>query len=431
MNKIHRPLAALVLTILPAAAAPVEVQGREPGPSVRIRVDRTERDKALGLDRQLAGLALERGKLTVATDAAGETAGADWNITFAWKNNADGPADPDTAEETGDDDRSKEPAQLPAISASDPDRVQPLLAAAAAGLKGMEETAAAATVRPLTGSGSGVEVLVEFAPPRSGVPRSRQFRFARQFVGSLLASLDMAPPPGAWTPPAGGRKVVGIYDGEGVGFRGTDAIERVINDTDLEVVSVAIGPEDIREGVLDHMAAMVFPGGSGGGIARALRPEGVEKVRRSVAAGRGFLGVCAGAYFANSGVPTFASMLPLNHHRPWRKGKGMVQVELTPEGREIFGEEFATLETRYNNGPIYDEANSLVGTDQSSHRVLARFRSATTDKEGVTHDIMVGSPAILSGEWGQGRILTISPHPESHPQLNDLVAKAIAWTIGP
>jgi glutamine amidotransferase-like uncharacterized protein len=247
----------------------------------------------------------------------------------------------------------------------------------------------------------------------------------------LLESLGMAPPSGAWSPASGDRKVVGIYDGEGVGFRGTDEIERVINDTDVDVISVAIGPEDIREGVLDSLATMVFPGGSGGGIARAIEPEGVEKVRRSVADGRGFLGVCAGAYFANSGVSTFASMLPLNHHRPWRKGKGMVKVELTPEGREIFGEEFAVLETRYNNGPVYDEINSLVGTNASSHRVLARFQSATTDKEGVTHDVMVGSPAIVSGEWGKGRILAISPHPESHPELNALVARALTWTIAP
>ena len=429
MNKPRTILATLLLTTLPAAAAPVEVQGGEPGPSIRVLVDRTEREKALGLDRQWAGLSLERGRLTISTDATEKNAGADWNITFAWKTDQDRKADPDAAGEADEED-SKNPAQVPALSASDPERVRPLLIATAAGLKGMDE-AATATVRPLTASGTGVDILVEFSAPRTGVPRSRQFRFARRFVGALLESLGMAPPPGAWSPASGGRKVVGIYDGEGVGFRGTDAIERVISDTDLDVVSVAIGPEDIREGVLDNMATMVFPGGSGSGIARAIEPEGVKKVRGSVADGRGFLGVCAGAYFANSGVSTFASMLPLNHHRPWRKGKGMVKVELTPEGREIFGEEFAVLETRYNNGPVYDEVNSLVGTNASSHRVLARFQSATTDKEGVTHDVMVGSPAIVSGEWGKGRILTISPHPESHPELNALVARGLTWTIGP
>ena len=55
MNKPRTILATLLLTTLPAAAAPVEVQGGEPGPSIRVLVDRTEREKALGLDRQLAG----------------------------------------------------------------------------------------------------------------------------------------------------------------------------------------------------------------------------------------------------------------------------------------------------------------------------------------------------------------------------------------
>jgi putative intracellular protease/amidase len=428
MNKTRTLLATLLLTTAPGAAAPAEVQGAEPGPSVRVLVDRAEREKALGLDRQLAGLSLERGRLTISTDATEKNAAADWNITFAWKTDQDPKADPDAGVEADDED-SKNPAQLPAVSASDPERVQPLLAAAAAGLKGMDE-AAAATVRPLPVPGTGVDILVEFSAPRTGVPRSRQFRLARRFVGALLESLGMAPPPGAWKPALAGRSLVGIYDAEGVGFRGSDEIERVINDTDVDVIAVAIGPEDIHEGVLDGLAAMVFPGGSGSGIARALEPAGVEKVRRSVADGRGFLGVCAGAYFANSGVPTYTAMLPLNHHRPWRKGKGLVKVELTPEGREIFGEEFAVLETRFNNGPVYDEVNSLVGTNASSHRVLARFQSATTDKEGVTHDVMVGSPAIVSGEFGQGRILAVSPHPESHPELNALLARALTWTIG-
>jgi hypothetical protein len=33
-------------------------------------------------------------------------------------------------------------------------------------------------------------------------------------------------------------------------------------------------------------------------------------------------------------------------------------------------------------------------------------------------------------EWQKGRIMIISPHPESHPNLYPLVARAIGWTIG-
>lgn len=400
------------------------LRGESPGPSVVVVVERQERSKVGGLDRQLGGLALERGQLTVTTDPQDATDPADWNIVFAWESTPGNEADP---EETDINDRP--PAgQLPSIVTSNPDRVRPLIAAAVDGLTGMSDIETAALGKT-TSHSEGVAVRIEFPAPRTGVPRSRQFRFARNFVEALLVSLDMIKEPaGSWAPNFQDQPIVGIYDAEGVGFRGSNEVERVIDETHLEVVAVPLGPEDIREGALKGVSAMVFPGGSGSAIARALEPEGVEEVRRAVSDGRGFLGICAGAYFANSGLPDYASMLPLNHHRPWRKGRGLVRVELTPEGREIFGDEFASFETRYNNGPIFTSDIMPVG-DTPQHRVLAHFQSATTDKEGVTHEVMIGTPAILAGSWGQGRILTISPHPESHPELNSLVARALAWTL--
>jgi hypothetical protein len=43
---------------------------------------------------------------------------------------------------------------------------------------------------------------------------------------------------------------------------------------------------------------------------------------------------------------------------------------------------------------------------------------------------MVGTPAILYGQWGRGHVVTVSPHPESHPQLAVLVARAIGLSLG-
>ncbi len=176
---------------------------------------------------------------------------------------------------------------------------------------------------------------------------------------------------------------------------------------------------------------VMFPGGSGKVIASALHPAGIEKVRDYVAAGHGYYGVCAGAYLAASGLPEYTGMMHLKHDQPWAKGKGMVKLDLTPAGVELLGAEFTHIDTRYNCGPVFpDLTDPPAGDDHKPVTVLASFASAATDDKGVTHDSMIGTAAILSTTWGKGRVVTCSPHPESHPEFNTMVARLIALSLG-
>jgi glutamine amidotransferase-like uncharacterized protein len=40
---------------------------------------------------------------------------------------------------------------------------------------------------------------------------------------------------------------------------------------------------------------------------------------------------------------------------------------------------------------------------------------------------MTGTPAIIAGHYGKGRVLCISPHPESSPALYELVRRGLFW----
>lgn len=53
---------------------------------------------------------------------------------------------------------------------------------------------------------------------------------------------------------------------------------------------------DIRALSAADYEAVVFPGGSGGGQARAIGEEGLVALRRFVGAGRGYIGTCGGAF---------------------------------------------------------------------------------------------------------------------------------------
>ena len=238
----------------------------------------------------------------------------------------------------------------------------------------------------------------------------------------------MAPNAGTWPPDFRPAKALALYDAEGVGYYGSTLLERVVDETTLDARTVAVCPEDIREGILDRCSGVLFPGGTGRGIAEALHPDGVARVREFVARGGGYFGVCAGAYFAASGRPEYTGMIPLKHGQPWEKGHAQLKVGLTPEGVALLGEEFAHVETPYHCGPVFPE---LAPNGQPAPvSILATFESPSTDAKGVVRNEMVGTPAILSMPWQQGRIVIISPHPEAKPALYPLVARAIGWTLG-
>lgn len=143
------------------------------------------------------------------------------------------------------------------------------------------------------------------------------------------------------------------------------------------------------------------------------------------------MGICAGAYLAGSGIDSYAKLHPLVHHQPWAKGKATLDIELTPEGVALLGEEFSTFQTNYNNGPVFVDFADYAKKEQRQPIVsLATFASATKPRRGKNYQDMIGTPAILATHYGKGRVLTISPHPEGRRSLNALVARCLGWTLG-
>jgi putative intracellular protease/amidase len=273
------------------------------------------------------------------------------------------------------------------------------------------------------------ELHVTFAAP---VPLSRRFRWTRLMTFELLSALESAPPREALAMAMpGSGEALALYDCEGVGGAGPRQLERIVNEVPFGMTVTPVSPEDIREGVLPLFRGVLFPGGGGRSIALALGPEGQEEVRRFVDAGGGYVGICAGAYLATCRIDEYLKMVGAFHGQPWRKGGGMVQVELTPEGRAIFGDEFAAFETRYNNGPILVHEEGLAPEgDFPAINVLAHFRSATNRPDGTESVEMIDQAAIVTSDYGQGRVLLISPHPETHERLFPMVARGIQWAVG-
>ena len=212
---------------------------------------------------------------------------------------------------------------------------------------------------------------------------------------------------------------VAIYQDKGVGKGSAPMLARII-EQDPAFEYRIINGQDIRDGVLDQFDLFVLPGGSGRGEAASMQPEGVEKVKAFVRSGRGYLGICAGAYF-----PLQQEFINVTRKSTlWQRGHAKLKIELTDLGREVFGQEYVgELEVNYHNGPVI---NINENPDMPKVEVLAWFRSEVAEN-GTPEGIQINSPAMIFTRYEKGPVITISPHPEGTKDLKGFINSALHY----
>ncbi len=265
---------------------------------------------------------------------------------------------------------------------------------------------------------------------RTGQPLPLRVRQHRLAVHRLLSDLEMAAC-GADTllPPRrpGDPVRVAVYGGAGAGAS-LGPLEKALRDGDGAVWTVRIGAGELRPAVLRQFDVLVAPGGSASKQAAAMGDEGRQAVRDFVCNGGGYLGVCAGAYLATSHYRWSlglldAAVLDTKH---WRRGTGMVRVELTEAGQELFAWPKRSFDLHFANGPLLAPGDK---PDLPDFRALARFRGEVAE-HGAPRGVMPGTVAAACGRFGTGRVLVFSPHPEKTPGLEPLLLRALRWVAG-
>ena len=232
-----------------------------------------------------------------------------------------------------------------------------------------------------------------------------------------------------------GRVNVALFDGEGASSNGLKNLTRVVGgEEDLSVTRV--GPADMQPEILRQFHVVLFPGGSGSRQGKAIGKTGREAVRGFAQTGGGIVGVCAGAYLCsshydwslhviNTAVFNKTVEIPgVGRKSMWfRGGPQDVDMELAAAAESVLGRA-GDVKVRFQNGPIISPGKD---TDLPDYTPLAWFRS-----EVVRYDpqkgTMVDTPAIVSAPFGDGRILSVSPHPEATPGLEPLIVRGIRWS---
>lgn len=227
--------------------------------------------------------------------------------------------------------------------------------------------------------------------------------------------------------PANVRPIkVGVYAGPGSPQSSTDAVLNVLKPY-AEVEAVVITAKEMGILNLGAYDVIVFPGGSGSGQSKAIGEAGMNNVREFVRNGGGYVGICAGAYLACSNFSWGLGILNAGTvSNKWRRGQGIVDVEMTGSSPEILGEVKGTFKVRYNNGPILKPGDR---TDIPAYTPLVLFRTEMALNDTPV-GVMVNSPAQAISTFGKGRVFVSSPHPEGTPGLENLIPRGVIWAAG-
>ena len=174
---------------------------------------------------------------------------------------------------------------------------------------------------------------------------------------------------------------------------------------------------------LSKYDVVVFSAGAASAQAKDIGDAGRQKVRQYVEQGGAYLGICAGAYLACAEFDWGLQLI--NAHTisdKWQRGEAMVEMQLTPQGRELFGGVETPVKVWYENGPVIGQ---LDREGLPRFTVLATYATEVAENDSPP-GIMEGSPAMAEAPFGKGRVMIFSPHPENTPGLERMLPIALA-----
>lgn len=188
---------------------------------------------------------------------------------------------------------------------------------------------------------------------------------------------------------------------------------------------------DVRAGALKDIDLYIAPGGSSATQASLLGPNGRTNLVEFVRAGGGYFGTCAGCYLALSQAdekPIRLGMLPWKRQKCPYRGGAELSIKFT-ENATMFGIKPKSLRSvRYHGGPVLLASEQIPGSDV---RTIATYNcDGVYSYNTNAAPTMAGTPALVAGTFGKGRIVGCSPHPESYTHTQDIIRGGLKYITG-
>jgi hypothetical protein len=199
--------------------------------------------------------------------------------------------------------------------------------------------------------------------------------------------------------------------------------------------------EDIRRGDLSRYGMIFVPGGWASNKIDALGERGKEAIRRFVAAGGSYLGICGGAGLATQNgldllpirrmpsserVPSFSGRIRLacSRHRIWQNVETPVFHAWWPSQFQIADPNVHIL-ARYDE-PQADAFSSDIPVADGAAIGWAKLEQ----RYGILLDPsrLRGSPAVAEGRFGRGRVILSLVHFDTPGDRDGAVVLHNLWT---
>jgi glutamine amidotransferase-like uncharacterized protein len=203
--------------------------------------------------------------------------------------------------------------------------------------------------------------------------------------------------------------------------------------TELDLSTASVDLDALEQVDLQDVKLIFFPGGE----AASIRPSdrALRRVRQAVAAGTGYVGICAGAFIAAEATTTAFHM---------RLGKELYSFGIYPGRAEWGGGE--------GTWPFYvDVCHPLVARSSYASKVapamhmrfvggtsnlvpayaedLGHWRVATIDPPVAER--LLGRRAVMTATvFGKGRVFLSGAHPEAQEETYPLLLAAAEWCTG-
>ena len=216
------------------------------------------------------------------------------------------------------------------------------------------------------------------------------------------------------------RVNVGMYVDFGTRGAGVMGWTKILSNSP-QINLILIDVADIRAGKLKDCDVLLMPGGLTGDEYRTLGPEGVETVRKYVADGGSYIGICAGCGLAMN-IKIGLGLVNCGNYQNTDRGQACLLVRINKDGSEKLGVKPGIYGIQYASGPIPDFTKAVKEWD-GQHTILATYEGSLgrirySKKDGSVktykHPLMYGYPAVVFATYGKGKVLISGPHPEKH-----------------
>ncbi|MEA3443512.1 MAG: BPL-N domain-containing protein [Bacteroidota bacterium] len=200
---------------------------------------------------------------------------------------------------------------------------------------------------------------------------------------------------------------------------------------DSAIKAETISAAEIQKGMLGEFDVIIFPGGSGSKELNNLGQSGIEIIREFVQEkGKGIVGICAGSYIltSTSGYPSLALSSSEHIDRDhYNRGRGLIEIKLSSKGDKIFPEIAGKrVFLQYYDGPVL----APIETDNGPYTELAGFVTDIHPDNYAPVGITPGETFMFNQQSGNGKLISISGHPESTPGMRWLVPRMARWAAG-